>query len=221
MYKYHSYVVNTEHTTSSFVRQHLRPPPILSQRRYRSLLVVALSFTVHQVMSSDDLQERLVYDVTTSDPRVLFGLELCDVANRNPALPEFYYYNLGVHPQLRNLPRTVDTGTVYVYLVDSSPAGSIKAKSLASTIELPTGMIKPREGNNSTCSALTPVRINRLTLPAIGLGGLIDLEEGDVVFSRDIAKGGDPEEDALRIIIATRYVLTTMLPDTCSYSNES
>ncbi|KAI0748790.1 hypothetical protein BC629DRAFT_1599194 [Irpex lacteus] len=145
-------------------------------------------------MSSDDLQERLVYDVTPSDPRVLSGLELCDVANRNPALPHFYRYNLGIHPQLRNLPRTVDTGTVYVYLVDSSPAGSIKAKSLASTIELPTGMIKPLEGNNS-------------------LGGLIDLEEGDVVFSRDIAKGGDPAEDALRIIIATsarwRAVLAT------------
>lgn len=101
-------------------------------------------------MAGDLLQERLLFDITTPDPSIISDLAAIEDEDRNAALPTVYRYAAGVHPQLRGSSYTVDTGTIYVYLVDSSPAGVAKAKELAATIELPTGMINPPDGRNST-----------------------------------------------------------------------
>lgn len=101
-------------------------------------------------MSAEPLEERLIYDVTTTDPKVLLDLTVVEKERRDLVLPTVYIYNNGVHPQMRNATRTVDTGEVYVYLVDTSPAGSARARELASSVELPGGMTNPPSGTNSS-----------------------------------------------------------------------
>ncbi len=99
------------------------------------------------------LSEVLLYDIRAPDPTIISDLKAIDAGNRDAALPVVYRYVAGIHPQLRDSAYTLDTGTTYVYLVDPTPAGVARAKELASTIELPTGMINPPEGNNSTCAS--------------------------------------------------------------------
>lgn len=155
-------------------------------------------------MSAEPLEERLIYDVTTTDPRVLRGLTVVEEERRDLVLPTVYIYTDGVHPQLRNPARTADTGKAYVYLVDTSPAGSARAKDLASTVELPGGMINPPSGTNSTSYFISHINIFILMIHSPGLGGLFALNEGDAVFARDVKNGGDPEDDALQVFVATK-----------------
>ncbi|KAI0094150.1 hypothetical protein BDY19DRAFT_911359 [Irpex rosettiformis] len=135
-------------------------------------------------MSADNSNAPLSYDVEPADPHVLDGLELLHFEGRNPALPPMYRYASGVHPQLLNGTRDASVGTAYVYLVDPSDEGRAKFHSLASTMNIPGGMIDEPGGNP-------------------GLRGVIVLDEGDVVFARDIGGGGNPEEDIPQVMIAT------------------
>lgn len=98
-------------------------------------------------MPANDLNPRLLYDVRSDDPQVLSGLDVFDVPGRHPSLPHLYKYTAGVHPQLSTVRDTEGKGVIYVYLVDSSPEASARARARALEMDTPTGLTNAPGGN--------------------------------------------------------------------------
>ncbi|KAI0091806.1 hypothetical protein BDY19DRAFT_991480 [Irpex rosettiformis] len=111
------------------------------------------------------------------DSPVLRGLEMVEIAERDPQLPALYKY-IGQHLSHRvKFPSSI----TYVLLVDPSTEGKEVYDAISDAQEVPSG-------------------------PIAGLCGLVEVGLGDALLARPIDQDRDPAADALQILVGIKLV---------------
>lgn len=147
------------------------------------------------------------YASNTTDPRILAGLQRLNIVGRDPALPTFYRYTEGVHPQLpvHNDPSV--ERDCYVYLIDATSDGKRRFQDMAKSMQVPGGLTNHPGGNAGMYFVCRSIMLAKpCDKHRLALNGLLLLKEGDSVFARDIHGTGDVNEDILQVLLPPWYV---------------